>query len=494
MKFLSILTLLLFSTIALSQQVLRNETRIKSWHESDPKVFLLPDQRVVVQTMIKVKSVKTTILRIFGIDLNLIKEFEFSAIAKANAYPDVTIDKFRITVFYYAPQTGNYKFITIDLETFKEQSFEGVLKLNFRWCSFSQIGNRYFVHGYFEKKYYVFEFDSIADSPSLYDLSSIFPAETERVASKIIQSSYGDELMFYDLNSKNIPYNFNMVLFDSKSIGMENLITFPRRYQENILNDFSISKTNKNEYILTGSYNSINSVYPIGLYFYKLVDKQTSIIKLYKFLELKNFTSFFSEYQQYRIEKKKEKQESNGSEYEFQCNVSPLDASLQNGKYLLGGEFYFVKYSSSTDQNGRTHLNCSGYQYTHASIAILDSLGILTWSNSVKMNVLKKCYNTTTAATDLKDNTIRFVYLVADDYLVWTTIDQNETVNKSSYDLKNSLKPNLKHLYTGYSNMKPLSADSYLVYGVQKIKVMQRDKMDKGKKQRHVLFLTKVTL
>lgn len=149
----------------------------------------------------------------------------------------------------------------------------------------------------------------------------------------------------------------------------------------------------QNRYVITGTYSKTRSDKSQGVFIGEVENKKLNFIKFYNFLELKNFTSYLSQKQQDRIERKKTNKAVKGQELLMNYSIvtHPL-IETEDGYIFLGEAFYptFTTYTThmATGTGGGTtqvHTVFDGFQYTHATLAKFDRAGNLLWDNTFSM-------------------------------------------------------------------------------------------------------------
>lgn len=147
----------------------------------------------------------------------------------------------------------------------------------------------------------------------------------------------------------------------------------------------SVSATKSgSKYILTGTYSKTKSDMSQGIYMAEISNQSLQFIKFYNFVDLKEFTSYMTDRNQRKIERKAENAEKNDKELLLNYNIKTHDIKVVDGNYIFIGEAYIPTYI--TVSNGRTvSQQFAGYHYTHAVICKFDSFGNLLWDNSFEM-------------------------------------------------------------------------------------------------------------
>lgn len=148
----------------------------------------------------------------------------------------------------------------------------------------------------------------------------------------------------------------------------------------------SVSATKSGfKYILTGTYSKTKSDMSQGIYMAEVNNQSLQFIKFYNFTDLNKFTSYMSDRNQRKIERKAENAEKHDKELLLNYNIATHDVKVVDGYYIFIGEAYVPIYV--TVNNGRMiSQQFAGYHYTHAVICKFDQSGNLIWDNSFEMS------------------------------------------------------------------------------------------------------------
>jgi len=256
-----------------------------------------------------------------------------------------------------------------------------------------------------------------------------------------------------------------------------------------------------NQYMITGTYSTKYTGISEGLFFGMTEDNAMAFIKLYNFLDLKNFLNYLPENKQKKIEKKKERKAEQGKQYTINYRIAGHDViSLEDG-YIFLGEVYYPtyrteSYTSTTIVNGvattTTHYRqvFDGYQYTHAVIAKFDRNGTLLWDQTFEMWPAYKPFYVK-----------RFISVKEDEKdAVSMVYSSRNRIYSKSFDYAGRILKEFEsdEIETGhttdrsirsYSNINYWYDRYFLVFGTQKIKNSDEEP---GKKKRTVYFINTI--
>lgn len=191
-----------------------------------------------------------------------------------------------------------------------------------------------------------------------------------------------DEVIVY-LNRRNSKTSSDIYIATLDLLGnLNDIINITEGIDEKLI---SIAATKvDSKYIITGTYSKTKSDMSQGIYLAEISDKKLQFIKFYNFVDLNNFTSFMSDRNQRKIERRAEDAEKNDKEYLVNYNIKTHDIKVLDDGYTFIGEAYIPIHVYVN--NGRIATRqFSGYSYSHAVICKFDFLGNMIWDNSLKM-------------------------------------------------------------------------------------------------------------
>lgn len=138
------------------------------------------------------------------------------------------------------------------------------------------------------------------------------------------------------------------------------------------------------KYILTGTYSKTRSDMSQGLFMAEVDNKKLNFIKFYNFIDLKNFTSYMSEKQQRKVERKVENATDRNKELLLNYFIENHPVKVTADGYIFLGEAFYPTYIVYHNGNS-SYTQFDGYFYTHAVIAKFSKTGDLIWDNSFEI-------------------------------------------------------------------------------------------------------------
>ena len=272
-------------------------------------------------------------------------------------------------------------------------------------------------------------------------------------------------------------------------------IIIPQQQNDAYVTNFSASKITDNSYILTGTYKpSKKHSVSNGIFIMKIENQQIAFTRFYNYLDIQNFTSYLSQRQQDKIERKKAKKRAKGKDLAYNYFIVSHPIHYSNGTYTLVGEAYYPTYRTdcyptvtSTGTRTTCHQVFDGYTYTHYFLMSFNEQGEVLWSNSKAfalnykpMNIMRflKVQHTEQTTNVVYTTSNKFYYAIFKDgnettsqeYALVETLDENDNVRASS-----------ARTYYWYD-------DFYITHGYQKIKNKEE------REKRKVYYLNKIQL
>lgn len=138
------------------------------------------------------------------------------------------------------------------------------------------------------------------------------------------------------------------------------------------------------KYVLTGTYSKTKSDMSQGLFMAEVDNKNLNFIKFYNFVDLKNFTSYMSESQQRKVERKAENAADKNKELLLNYFIENHPVKVTADGYIFLGEAFYPTYTVYHNGNS-SYTQFDGYYYTHAVIAKFNKTGDLLWDNSFEI-------------------------------------------------------------------------------------------------------------
>ena len=254
--------------------------------------------------------------------------------------------------------------------------------------------------------------------------------------------------------------------------------------------------------LVSGTYGTKRSEYSRGLFIGNSHTDASDAIKYYNYADFDNFFNYMRANRQKRVENRISRKKVKGKKTKFNYRLIVHDIIKEGDTYIMLGEAFYPRYSSSgmgntgyytgsSRGNDYVPLNFAGYRYTHAVVVGFDREGTLLWDNSFQIEDVTSFTLKQFVHADVTDDGIALLYLYDDE--IRSKIIQGSDVieGKSISELKLSNKDD-KVSSTNSSFIGGLEKwydDQFIAYGIQKIKNL-RD-MD-VKMNRRVFYINKV--
>lgn len=153
--------------------------------------------------------------------------------------------------------------------------------------------------------------------------------------------------------------------------------------KEKFLMTASFTASGADDYMVSGTYQNEKGDYSNGMYMGRLKAGVWEKNNYYSWTkDFTHFTDFLTSKQKGKVEKKKDKAESKGDEYDMDVLMLTHPLYKINGTYILVGEIYYPEYQTYTDSKGVTTRTFVGYRYQQALIAGFDENLDKKWDQS----------------------------------------------------------------------------------------------------------------
>ncbi|PIB35677.1 hypothetical protein BFP72_09870 [Reichenbachiella sp. 5M10] len=255
---------------------------------------------------------------------------------------------------------------------------------------------------------------------------------------------------------------------------------------------------------VAGTYSARNSEISKGIYIAKLVYGEQEFIKFHSYGELDNFFGYLNDKQEQRMKSKIEKRKGSGKDMNLNYRLMVHDIVQREDEFILIGEAYIPKYSSTTSvqgsminpyvQNGQqpsyAQPKLLGYNYTHAIVVGFSAEGDVIWDNSFEINDVQVFPLIENVQVKVDPNKIVLMY--SSDNSLKTKIIQGDSVleGKSMNDIKLKYESDeVKESISGMEGIKWWYGKCFYAYGMQKIKNPSDDGV---KLNRKVFYINKV--
>ncbi len=251
----------------------------------------------------------------------------------------------------------------------------------------------------------------------------------------------------------------------------------------------SVSKSG-GKYFLTGTYTNKKEGMAQGIYFAQLEGDKFKFIKFYNFLNLKNFTEYMSSKKKAKVERRKEKAEKNGKEYNLNYHIASHKIMSENGYYYYLGEAYYPTYTTTRDGFGGVYATFNGYFYTHAVLVKFDNQGNIVWDNCFKMEPREKPFFVKAfVSASLKGNNVSTVF--TDGKRLTSKLFRNsdgEVVKDRNTEILETIGDGESIKRARYTDSMHWYDENFIVHGNQTVK------NSKTNERRRVRYISKYTI
>ncbi|MCV9385750.1 hypothetical protein [Reichenbachiella ulvae] len=324
--------------------------------------------------------------------------------------------------------------------------------------------------------------------------------------SEIIDIITNDEAGIFTviLNEKaqkrNITISLKVFSDEGRTIHKSSLKT---EYEKSLIDGVPTDFDDGIQYI-AGTYSARNSDISRGIYIAKLVYGEQEFVKYHSYADLENFFAYMTDRRESKMKRKIEKKKDSGKDFNLNYRLMVHDIVERNGEYILIGEAYYPKYSSSTSiqgsmmnpyeqagqQPGYAQPKLLGYNYTHAIVVGFSPDGEILWDNSFEINDVMVFPLIENVQVSVEEDRILLMY--AFDNELKTKMIQGDSVleGKSINSIKLKYeKDEVRENISGMQGVKWWYGDKFYAYGMQKIK----NKEDAGVElNRKVFYINKV--
>ncbi|MCF6359733.1 MAG: hypothetical protein L3J29_03125 [Cyclobacteriaceae bacterium] len=258
--------------------------------------------------------------------------------------------------------------------------------------------------------------------------------------------------------------------------------------------------------LVVGTYGAKKSDYSQGL-FLGLVDNEETQQKIeyINYADFENFFNYMKAKRQKRVSDRIDRKKIKGKKVKFNYRLLVHSVFKQDDTYILLGEAFYPKYSSSnyynrstghyagydSGSNDQLPMNFAGYRYTHGIVAAFDSNGKMLWDNSFEIeDVLSYSLEQFIHAAFVEEGIV-LLYLY-DNQIRSKIISGAEVIEGKKFDdLKLSFEDDKVNNYSSnkIGGLEKWYGNTFVAYGVQRIKNLQ----DSGVKlNRKVFYVNKV--
>lgn len=363
---------------------------------------------------------------------------------------------------------------------------------------FEVVGNSAILGGHVNFRPAVLHFDF--ESTKAKVLPGIYRTDSDLIEVKIDESLKTFNVLITERTLDKL-FTVTMLTFNEQGELLQNVKLDPKE-DISLIFGRSTEFKGRDRYI-AGTYAFKKSNYSRGIYIAHINPRGEEEIKYYSYADLENFFDYMKAGRQARVKKRIERKRVKGKKAKFTYRLQVHDIIEQDDQFILIGEAFYPRYSSSLfyggfddifiDSRGNyNRLNFIGYKYTHAVVIGFDKDGKLLWDNSFEINDvlsydLKKFVN-----VSVDDQNDKIVLLYIYENVIRSKLIQGDEVieGKSFDDIKLKFEDDVvKNNDTEVGGLEKWYNDYFFAYGVQRIRNMK----DKGVSiNREVFFINKV--
>lgn len=257
--------------------------------------------------------------------------------------------------------------------------------------------------------------------------------------------------------------------------------------------------------LIVGTYGAKRSEYSRGLFLGALDENNQQKIEYVNYADFDNFFNYMKINRQKRISDRIERKKVKGKKVKFNYRLLVHEIFKQGDTYILLGEAFYPKYSSTTyggsspgyyggyGYTGSDYMpmNFAGYRYTHAVVAAFDSNGKMLWDNSFEIEDVLSFSLEQFIHASFTDNGIVLLYLY-DNQIRSKIIEGSEVIEGKKFDdLKLTFEDDKVNNYssTKIGGLEKWYGNTFIAYGVQRIKNLKDTGVDLN---RRVFYINKV--
>jgi len=354
--------------------------------------------------------------------------------------------------------------------------------------------------GYYNNEPVVIHYDF--DSKKTKVLSGIFGSKTELVQLKVDDNSITVMLSDRTFDKRNT--------LTIKSYSIEgdylNTYTFNPEFDKGLIFG-RIADVEDITNLVVGTYGGKRSDFSQGLFLGAVTDKNQQQIEYINYGDFENFFNYMKAKRQKRVSDRIDRKKIKGKKIKFNYRLLVHEVFKQGDTYILLGEAFYPKYSSSEFYSGGrgqyggygygyganqvAPTNFAGYRYTHGVVAAFDSSGKMIWDNSFEIeDVLSYSLEQFIHAAFIGEDIV-LLYLY-NNQIRSKIISGSEVVEGKKFDdLKLSFQDDKVNSYSSskIGGLEKWYGNTFIAYGVQRIKNLK----DSGVKlNRKVFYINKI--
>lgn len=257
--------------------------------------------------------------------------------------------------------------------------------------------------------------------------------------------------------------------------------------KERYLTAATLSMITSGQYIVNGTYQNEEGDYSNGMYIGSFSGGSFTAVKYYSWSnDFKHAMDYMSEKQKEKIEKKKNKAEAKGNEYDLEIMMIAHPLIQRGSDLVVVGEMYYPEYQSYTDSKGVTTTTFVGYRYSQSIITSFTKDFAKNWDQSFAMGFLGGFRAVPTITVRNENNKVTCAFVVGST-LHYAVIGDAGTVDKKTVTTFAIKDQGESVRYTSGSDISYWFGDSYLACGAVR-------KKDKSGDKENVYYLTIVDI
>ena len=259
--------------------------------------------------------------------------------------------------------------------------------------------------------------------------------------------------------------------------------------------------------LVVGTYGAKRSDYSRGLFLGVLDENNQQNVEYFNYADFENFFNYMKAKRQKRVSERIDRKKIKGKKVKFNYRLLVHDIYKQGDTYILLGEAFYPKYSSTSTYGSMgpaqyggygygsddyVPTNFAGYRYTHAVVAAFDSKGKMLWDNSFEIEDVLSYSLDQFVHASFTDKGIVLLYLY-DNKIRSKIIEGAEVVEGKKFDeVKLSFEDDKMNSYSTnkIGGLEKWYGNVFIAYGMQRIKNLK----DSGVKlNRKVFYVNKVS-
>ncbi len=265
-----------------------------------------------------------------------------------------------------------------------------------------------------------------------------------------------------------------------------------------------VANLGANGSIIVGTYGVRKSDFSRGLFVAQHNTEIEQNLLYYNYADLDNFFTYLKAKRQKRITDKIERKKIKGKKVKFNYRLLVHDIIEDGDTYIMLGEAFYPKYSSSNYMNmsgygvngfgsgGSSTLSFEGYRYTHAVIIGFNKQGEVLWDNSFQIDDVVSYNLEQFVHADVNDGKVVLLYAYENE-IRSKLIEGSDVIEGKSFDnLRLTFQDDIVNDKSSNSDIAGFEKwydDKFMAYGVQKIKNLK----DTGVKlNRRVFYINKI--